>query len=81
MNRLYERALRIAYGNFETTLDEHLTKDDSVTVHQRNLRAWVLKFIKSQISLSIFHVESFYRIKCISKTRSYVYINIKNDLI
>ena len=42
INRLHERALRIAYEDFESTFKELLTKDGSVTIHQRNLRAFAI---------------------------------------
>ena len=38
INRLHERALRIAYADYVSSFEELLAKDDSVTIHQRNLK-------------------------------------------
>ena len=38
INKLQERALRIVYSNGELTFPEQLDKDNSITIHQRNLR-------------------------------------------
>ena len=52
INRLHERALRIAYEDFESTFEELLTKDGSVTIHQRNLRALAIEMYKVSNKLS-----------------------------
>ena len=38
INKLHERALRIVYKNDSLTFQELLDKDDSITIHQRNLQ-------------------------------------------
>ena len=38
INKLHERALRIVYKNDELTFRELLDKDNSTTIHQRNLQ-------------------------------------------
>ena len=37
INRLHERCLRIVYSENQSTFEELLEKDDSVSVHERNL--------------------------------------------
>ena len=38
INRLHERALRIAYADYTSSFEDLLIKDGTVTIHQRNLR-------------------------------------------
>ena len=37
-NRLHERCLRIVYSDSQSTFEELLEKDNTVSVHQRNLQ-------------------------------------------
>ena len=37
--RFHERALRIAYNDYSSGFEELLTKDVTVTIHQRNLKS------------------------------------------
>ena len=39
INRIHERALRITYNDKSSSYGELLTKDRSVTIHDRNIRA------------------------------------------
>ena len=39
INRLHERALRIAYANYKSSFEDLLIKDGTVTIHQRNFRS------------------------------------------
>ena len=39
INRIHERALRITYNDKSSSYGELLTKDRSVTIHHRNIRA------------------------------------------
>ena len=38
INRLHERCLRIEYSDNQSTFEELLEKDNTVSVHQRNLQ-------------------------------------------
>ena len=38
-NKLHKRALRIAYDDYCSSFEEPLDKDESLTIHQHNLRA------------------------------------------
>ena len=39
INRIHERALRITYNDKSSSYSELLTKDRSITIHHRNIRA------------------------------------------
>ena len=39
INKIHERALRIAYNDYESDFETLLHSDDSVTIHQRNIHA------------------------------------------
>ena len=45
-NKPYEKALRIVYKDHFLLFEELLSKDKSVTVHQRNLQNLLLRCIK-----------------------------------
>ena len=46
INRLHERALRIAYADYVSSFEELLIKDGSVTIHQRNLKVLATEMYK-----------------------------------
>ena len=46
INRIHERTLRIVYGDKKSTFKELLEKDNSVTVHVKNLQVLVTKMYK-----------------------------------
>ena len=52
MNKLIERALRIAYNDYSSTLNELLVKDNTVKIHERNLRTLATEMYKINHSLS-----------------------------
>ena len=52
ISKLHERALRIVYRNNELSFQELLDKDNSVTVHQRNLRKLAMEMFKVKHNLS-----------------------------
>ena len=37
-NRIHERALRVVYDDYSSSLEDLLNKEKSVRIHQRNLR-------------------------------------------
>ena len=57
INRIHERALRITCDGKLSSYGELLTKDDSVTIHRRNIRAFATEIYKviQEISPPIFH--------------------------
>ena len=57
INKHHERALRIAYNNYSSGFKELLTKDDTVTIHQRNLRAFAIEMYKISNDLSFYETQ------------------------
>ena len=51
INKLHERALRIVYRNNDMSFQELLDKDNTVTVHQRNLRKLAIQMYKIKHNL------------------------------
>ena len=47
INYIHEKALKITYNDKLSLYDELLTKDSSVTIHHRNIRALALQIYKS----------------------------------
>ena len=52
INRIHERALRLAYQNKNLSFSELLELDNSVTIHQRNLQVLVTEMFKVKKDLS-----------------------------
>ena len=46
VNRLHERALRIAYEDFRSSFTTILEKDRSVTIHENNLQSLMTEMFK-----------------------------------
>ena len=52
INHLHERALRIAYNNHSSTFEDCLVKDNSVSIHPRNIRLLAIELYKAKNNLS-----------------------------
>ena len=52
VNSLHERALRVVYSDYNVTFSELLSKDISVTIHQRNLQVLATEIFKTKNELS-----------------------------
>ena len=60
INKIHERALRIAYNDYTSDFDNLLSRDDSVTIHQRNIQALAIEIHKNLNNLNpIFMKEIF----------------------
>ena len=46
INRIHERALRIVYNDYDSSFDKLLEKDNSVTIHHRNIQALAIEIFK-----------------------------------
>ena len=46
INRLHERSLRIVYNDYNSTFEELLIKDNSVSIHHRNLQVFATLLYK-----------------------------------
>ena len=58
INKIYERALRIAYRDTESSFDE--LKDNSVSVRQRNLQLLMIEIYKTENSLNPSFMEDIF---------------------
>ena len=61
INRLHERALRIAYGNDSSSFQELLNLDNSMTVHHRNLHRLATEIYKIKNNLSPIPVQDIFK--------------------
>ena len=52
INKLHERSLRIVYKDRNSTFEDLLEKDNSVTIHQRNLQMLLLEMYKVKYGLA-----------------------------
>ena len=52
INRIHERALRITYNDHSSSFEDMLQKDNSVTIHHRNIRALAMETYKVLHGLS-----------------------------
>ena len=52
INRIHERALRITYNNKSSSFQDLLDKDNSVTIHHRNIRTLTIETFKVLHGLS-----------------------------
>ena len=61
INKLHKRALRIVYSNGELTFPELLDKENSITIHQRNLQRLAIEMYKiKKQSLTHTHARTIY---------------------
>ena len=52
INNIHERALRIVYRDYESTLQQLLKQNKSVSIHQRNLQILATKIFKTKNGLN-----------------------------
>ena len=52
INRIHERALRIAYMEFESSFNTLLGKDDSVSIHAKNLQTLMIEMLKTKENIN-----------------------------
>ena len=52
INHLNERALRIVYNDHSSTFDDLFVKDNSVSIHHRNIRLLAIELYKATNNLS-----------------------------
>ena len=60
INRLHERALRIVYKNDNLTFQQLLDKDNSVTIHDRNLQRLAVEMYKAKNGLSPLPMQALF---------------------
>ena len=52
INRLHERALRVVYKDFDSSIEELLRRDSSTTLHQRNLQKLMTEIFKVKAGIA-----------------------------
>ena len=60
---LHDRGLRVVYRDYNATFSELLTKDQSVTIHQRNLQLLTREIFKTKNELSPKIMEEIFTFK------------------
>ena len=66
-NSIHERALRITYNDNQSTFEELLNKDNSVSIHHRNLQVLAMEMFKIKNNMApeflneIFQNRALYR--------------------
>ena len=85
INKMHERALRIVYNDHHCTFEELLDKDNSFTIHERNLQGLAIEMLKVNNRLQVqlvsenFHFgENHYNFKHQSGTKFNV-DNVKTE--
>ena len=63
INSLHERALRVVYRDYKATFSELLSKDKSVTIHQRNLQLLATEIFRTKKELNPNIVEEIFTFK------------------
>ena len=63
INRIHERALRIAYNDYISDFKTLLRKDNSVTIHQKNIQALILEIYKTLSNLNPTFMQEVFCLK------------------
>ena len=63
VNSLHKRALRVVYRDYNATFSKLLSKDKSVTIHQRNLQLFATEICKTKNELSPKIMEEIFTFK------------------
>ena len=53
INKIHERALRIIYNDHQRTFEELLGRDNSFTIHERNIQKLAIEMFKVNNGLSV----------------------------
>ena len=63
INRIHERALRIAYNDYISDFKTLIANDNSVTIHQRNIQALTLEIYKTLNNLNPTFMKEIFQLK------------------
>ena len=84
INRLHERALRLAYEDDNSSFQELLNLDNSMTVHHRNLQKLATEMYKIKNNLSPIPVQEIFKehvnLHDLRKNRSWEVTNVRTVL-
>ena len=78
INRIHERALRIADNDYVSNFNQLLEKDDSVTIHHRNIQALATEIYKTLNNLNPVFMKEVFSLKTHSyplRTQNLIYPN------
>ena len=79
INSLQERALKIIYRYYNVTFSELLSKDKSVTIHQRNLQLLATVIFKTKNKLNLKIMEEIFIFKNVDNNlRNNTFLKIDN---
>ena len=85
VNSLHERVLRVVYRDYNATFSELLSKDKSVTIHQRNLQLLATEIFKTKNALNPKIMKEIFTFKNVNydlRNNTFLKIgNLKNCLI
>ena len=73
INRLHERVLRIIYKDYNSSFDDLRSRDNALTIHQRNIHKLMIEIFKVKIGASPEIMEDLFHIISIS-------YNLRQDL-
>ena len=60
INRLHERTLRLVYNDHESSIEELLIIDNSLTIHERNIQRLTVEMYKVENNLTPVFVKSIF---------------------
>ena len=60
---MHERALRIAYNDYRSDFNHLLEKDDSVTIHHKNIQALAIEINKTMNDLNPVFMKEIFSLK------------------
>ena len=63
INHLHERALRIVYNDNESTFEDLLKKDNSVSIHHKNIRLLGIELYKVKNNLSTHLMSGIFNLR------------------
>ena len=67
INYIHERALRLVYEDYKTSFEESLSKDNSVSIHHRNIQNVAIEMFKVKNDLCPPFIKS---LVCLMDTRT-----------
>ena len=59
INRTNKRALRVLYEDHDSTFEQRLVKDGSITLHQKNLQNLITEVYKTTIQINPSYLGTF----------------------
>jgi len=68
LNRIHEKALRLAYKDNVSTFDQLLAKNNSVTTHKRNLQLLMTDIFKTKSKLNPDFMNDIFKDRSVSRT-------------